>query len=313
MRLAGDDVAVGGAGTDPDADVAGLALNFLGPDGRLLDIYGDGEATRDGDVFVVPFDPAPRTAAYDALQVVRASAVNLGPYMRAARVSRGMLRAFDRAYALSDELEVTVGEASLVGWNEACDGERVCRDPMTCVRGLCDVTGLPAAVCRSARLLVLPTPTDEATSVGATGTVGSGRVGAFFATCAGGQASLGTETVFLLSVPEGRHDLLATTDLSGSGSTDTILYLRRACGDSGTEIACNDDISRTNTQSAIEVRDAMPGNYFLFVELYGGASAAPFELRVTLRPVREAGQSCDEAGLANRCASGACVGGVCAP
>lgn len=306
MRLADNDVAVGAVGMDPDANVRGIAMNFLGPDGALLDIYGDGTATMDGSVYWVFFDPAPTGTSYDEVFVVRNSLITLGAYLRGIRASGAILRVFDSAWATSEPVEVTIEMANLVGYEQACDGMNICRDPMTCTAGTCGLTGLPASVCGAATPIVIATPTDVATSTTVTGTVGSGMIGAFFASCAAGEGSLGSETVYTIDVPAGAYDLLVTTDLPTTGRTDTVLYMRTACGDSGSDVGCSDDISRTNNHSAIDLLNAPAGTYYVLAELFGGATRSPLGLRATLRPVRATGESCDPVGVTSRCAVGAC-------
>lgn len=308
VRLANDDVIIGASGTDPDADAIGVAMNFLGPDGSLLDIYGDGEATMDGDVFTVLFDPAPTTADYVGRGLVLGNEITLAAFLRGARVSAVQLRTFDAAYAQSAVLEVPVEEATLVGLDEACDDERVCRRPMTCSSaGVCEVRGPAAAICTGATVVPIEAPTTVATTATVSGTTGAG-VGQYEQSCAPGDGSLGAEVAYSVVVPEGTFDLIATTDLPGSGSTDTILALRSSCPDGGTELACNDDVAMGNLQSALEQRGLAGGTYYLMVESYGGlaSGSAPHALQVTLRPVLAAGETCDPAGAQNRCAGGAC-------
>ncbi|WP_169791340.1 hypothetical protein [Sandaracinus amylolyticus] len=314
VRLANADVLIGATGEDVDGDAVGVAMNFLGPSGELLDIYGDGAATMDGDVFPVFFDERPTTDAYDGRARVLGNEVTLAAFMRSAMVSRVVLRAFDAAFATSAPLEVEVEEAVLVGLGEACDDERVCRLPMTCGGdGTCTVTGAAAAVCTNATAIAIEAPTTTATTATVTGTTGAGY-GHYEQGCAVGTGSQGAERAYSVVVPEGTFDLIATTDLAGTGSTDTILALRSVCPDSGSELACNDDIAMSNVQSALEERDLAGGTYFLMVEMFGGigSGTAPHALQVTLRPVLDAGATCDPAGVQNRCATGACpAAGVC--
>ncbi|WP_236516050.1 hypothetical protein [Sandaracinus amylolyticus] len=315
VRLANQDVLVGAVGEDAEADAVGVAMNFLGPTGELLDIYGDGAATMDGDVFTVFFDERPTTAAYDGRALVLGSEVTLAAFMRSAMVSRVVLRAFDSAFATSAPLEVEVEEAELVGLGEACDDEHVCRLPMTCGGdGTCTVTGPAAAVCTGATVIAIEAPTTTATTATVTGTTGAGY-GHYEQGCAVGTGSRGAERAYSVVVPEGTFDLIATTDLPGTGSTDTILALRAVCPDSGTELACNDDAAMSNLQSTIEERDLAGGTYFLMVEMFGGigSGTAPHALQVTLRPVLGAGAACDPAGVQNRCATGACPAAAVCP
>mgnify|MGYP000138537073 CR=1 FL=1 len=80
---------------------------------------------------------------------------------------------------------------------------------------------------------------------------------------------------------------------------DTVLYLRRGCEDDA-EVACNDDISRQERNSAlIGVLDA--GTYFLFMDAFGDVDDA-FELALRFDPLCDnecdAGQTvCTDQGL----------------
>jgi len=312
MRLAEDDVMIGATASDPDRDIAGIAMSFRGPTGELLDIFGDGEATLEGDVLVLNFAPAPTGTTYDDYTVIRAADIGLGPYLRAANASAAILRIFDRANASSAQLEVPITEANLVGYHEACDAMNACRSPMLCELGICEVFGPARTVCDTAITLTIETPTTTATSVRQTGTTGAG-LGQYLPTCVEGQGPIGAERVYAVDVPAGAFDMLVTTDLPGSGSTDTILYVRSSCPDSGTELACNDDISGSNPQSSVEIRDIAAGRYSIFLERFGGLASGtiPHELQVTLRPVLATGAACDDTGVTNRCATGTCTASVC--
>jgi hypothetical protein len=314
--LALNDARIAASGMDADADVRGVALNFYGPAGELLDIYGDGAATEDGDVYVVFFDPTPTGTDYAGQAVVLGSQVNLAGYLRAVGATAAGFRVFDEAWALSAPRRVDIAEATLVGFGEECDATRVCRPEMTCVAGICGATGPIGGACGGAIDLMVPAPTEGmATSITRSGTTGAGEGNFAPRECVGdANATIGAETIYRVTVPEGiTADLLVTTDLPGTGMTDTILYVRGACPDSGSQLACSDDIRSGNLRSAVEVRDLAAGNYFVFVERYGGLASGsiPHELRATLRPVLASGATCDMTGTANRCATGTCTAGMC--
>lgn len=312
MRLAEDDVLVGVTATDDDADLAGIAMNFLGPDGELLDIFGDGSATLEGDALVLNFQPAPSGTSYDDYTVIRAVDIGLGAYLRAVGATAAILRVFDTGNASSAQLNVTITEANLVGFEDACDAMNACRSPMQCELGICQVFGPARTVCDSAIELAIETPTTVATSVRRSGTTGAG-LGQYVPSCVDNpNGPIGAERVYAVTVPAGMFDLLVTTNLPGSGTTDTILYVRSTCPDSGTELACNDDIG-ADPHSAVEIRDIAAGRYSIFVERFGGlgSGSIPHELEVTLRPVLATGAACDDTGVTNRCAAGPCAASVC--
>lgn len=312
LRLANNDVLIGADGMDADGNVAGVAMNFLGADGELLDIYGDGEATMDGSVFWAFFDPRITTTAYAGRAVVLSSQVNLGPYLRGVGATAAVLRVFDQSWASSAALEVPIEEATLVGFGEACDDERVCRLPMSCSRttSLCEVVGAARLVCEGGTVVTIDVPTDTATSTTLMGTTGAG-VGQYEPSCAEGMPSIGAERVYIVPVPDGTFDLQVTTDLPGTGMTNTILYARSICPDSGTELACSDDIAAGNIQSSIEIRDRTMGVVYVIVERFGGLGSGTIghAIRFTLRPVRATGETCDPAGVTSRCATGSTCAG----
>jgi len=318
LRLALDDVRIELTGTDPDANVRGVAMNFYGPEG-LLDIYGDGEATEDGDIFVVRFDEPPATGFdWTGGAWVRSDEVNLGPYLRAVSATAVQFRVFDAAWGISDPLMVPIDEATLVGLGETCDDESFCRPELACSTGSCIPSSQIARVCDGAAELVVPATPNMGATVTMMGSTGEGPgVVAVDAMCSPNpNAGIGQETAYKVDVAIDRFDMQITTDLPGSGTTDTILYVRSACPDSGTTLACNDDVDAAamNFQSEIELTDLAAGTYYVFVEQWGGSGTGmgspPHEIGVTLTPVVPSGEVCDEA--TTRCASGmACTAGMC--
>ncbi len=105
IRLVGDDVHIAISGSDPDGDVAGVALNFYGRSG-LLDIYGDGEARENDSVYVVRIAPPPTGTSYDETLIVRGSSVNLAGYLRAVSATRARIRVYDSVQAPSEPRDV---------------------------------------------------------------------------------------------------------------------------------------------------------------------------------------------------------------
>jgi len=317
LRLANDDVRLQLTGTDPDANVRGVAMNFYGPDGELLDIYGDGAATEDGDIFVVRFDEPPATGFdWTGGAWVRTDEVNLGPYLRTVEASAVQFRVFDAAWGVSDPLMVPIEEATLVGLGESCGDEEFCRPELQCMGGMCLPSAEIVAICDGADELVIPATPNMGATVTQTGTTGAGLgVVAVDPMCSPNPNSgIGAETAYKVDVSLDRFDMLITTDLPGSGTTDTILYVRSECPDSGTVLACNDDVDAMamNVQSEIELTDLSAGTYWVFVERWGGLSMGSIahEVGVTITPVVPSGEVCDAA--TTRCASGMpCTDGTC--
>lgn len=317
LRLALDDVRVELTGTDPDANVRGVAMNFYGPDGELLDIYGDGAATEDGDIFVVRFDEPPATGLdWTGGAWIRSEEVNLGPYLRGIEASAVQFRVFDAAWGISDPLMVPIEEATLVGLGETCDEENICRPELACSTGSCIPSSQIARICDGAAELVVPATPNMGATVTMMGSTGAGEgVVAIDAMCAvggDGFAGIGAETAYKVDVAIDRFDMQITTDLPGTGTTDTLVYIRSECPDSGTTLACNDDLAPMNARSQIELTDLSAGTYYVFVERFRGLAMGtiPHEIGVTITPVVPSGEVCDAA--TTRCESGMpCTDGMC--
>ncbi|MFZ5468085.1 MAG: hypothetical protein ACOZIN_01500 [Myxococcota bacterium] len=88
------------------------------------------------------------------------------------------------------------------------------------------------------------------------------------------------EAVYLLSLSATRQVTITTAAVDG-GTADPVLYLRQAPCESGSELACDDQLPPTPESIS---RTLAPGDYFLFVEGYGTAGAGPTEVTVTLGP-----------------------------
>lgn len=315
LRLAGDDVRIQLTGNDPNADVRGVAMNFYGSDGALLDIYGDGAATEDGDIFVVRFDAPPATGMdWTGGAWVYATDINLGPYLRSARVAEVQFRVFDAAWGVSAPLRRPIEEGTLVGLGETCDDDHYCRLEMVCSSGVCVPDAAVGRLCDGAPDISVPATEFMGATVTRMGTTGAGEgLIDIPGDCVRGDvyAGIGAEAVYKVDVPLAAFDLLLTTDLPGTGMTDTILYVRSQCPDSGTLLGCNDDVASGVAGSQLELRDLTMGTYYVFVERYRGLASGtiPHELGVTVRPIVASGQTCDAA--TTRCATGTCTAGMC--
>ena len=89
---------------------------------------------------------------------------------------------------------------------------------------------------------------------------------------------IGPEQVIALHLDH-RADVSAVVE---NNSYDTVLFMRRACDDGGTEIACNDDTN--GVASAISVQGLEPGTYFIFLDGWSGAIGT-CDVVVTVTPV----------------------------
>lgn len=89
----------------------------------------------------------------------------------------------------------------------------------------------------------------------------------------------GAEAAYVIMVPR-PSTLVATT----TGTTDTVVYLRRNCSMAGTELGCNDNdptLTPPGVTSKLTV-DVMPGSYFIVVDGKGLATSGAFTLHVDL-------------------------------
>lgn len=73
----------------------------------------------------------------------------------------------------------------------------------------------------------------------------------------------GADAVYLLSL-----ERASSVRLFLMSQFDGVLHIRRACLDDSSEVACNDD--GPNTRHSTIVRDLTAGDYFVFVDGYGG-------------------------------------------
>jgi large repetitive protein len=81
-------------------------------------------------------------------------------------------------------------------------------------------------------------------------------------TCGGGTLGNGPEVAFVINVMR-PSTLVATTDFPGT-TFDTVLYLRRACTEQGSQLACNDDVPGSG-RSTLTIT-VQPGSYFIVVD-----------------------------------------------
>ncbi len=141
-------------------------------------------------------------------------------------------------------------------------------------------------------------------------------VGAF-STERGSCAGRGPEAVWAFAL-----DAAGCVRLSTAGSAyDTVLHVRRDCGDAASEVACNDDAA--GLQSAVEVEAEAEQTYWVFVDGYSENSAGEYSLSIepcepppptcpddaqcgdrVCGPDPVCGLSCGACGLRERCDDG---------
>jgi hypothetical protein len=304
--LNGINTIVSATATDAEGPIGGYAFSLFNAGGQL-DTNGDGVGNGN-DVFVLPFDSVDTMGTtYTGHSLID------GMQLRVAEVCRGGamctqmgLVVYDQQYATSNMIMVPIHDAVVVGIGQTCDDLHICGGGAVCTMGTCQPTAAATAACGAAQVLTIATPTDTATTATVMGTVPA--TGIFTGSCG---MTTGGEQIWNLTVPAGMYDLALTTrGASTPASSDTELYVRSNCVDSGTELpmGCNDDINTGGMvySSALSFRNIASGTYSIFVEIYPGATTRNYGLTATLTPVLASGAACDPAGVMNRCATGAC-------
>ena len=301
-------VVVDVTGGDADADVASVQITFHGPAGELVDLDGDGERTA-ADVLSGGFD----RPVSGALRFTERATLAVSSSAALASASEAWVRLVDASGTPSEADTVTpVLVGAIVGNGEACDATHVCGAELTCPGGMCVPSAERVGVCSAAAPIELQRPTATTTSTSVMGVLMTGT-GLFGGPCG---ATIGREDVYRAVIPEGRFDLVATTDVDGTGvAVDTVLYVRRVCTDPATTppeegVGCSDDLEAGSLRSRLEWRDVPPGELFFFVEDWGGVPVdemtSRYELRVSLRPVIASGEACDPDEVIDRCEGEPC-------
>ena len=269
-------------GMDPEGNAAGMLVRpYVGE--TLVDLNGDMRADRGSDYIDAAFERVSGNFSGSRGISINPDGTNFLTYLfRGFGIDRVRVEVYDSTYALAEEIDATLTDSAAT------------------------------AACGRAMPINVPMPAGMATSASATGTLivptrSYDEFGLFWGSCAPGQQGLGAEGVHAIVVPEGRFDLRLSTNAPGSRSTDTVLYVRSDCDARESELGCSQDVG-SDRQSEVLLTDVAPGTYYAFVEQFDiGMAASPYELVATLIPVLESGATCDPAGVANRCGTGACA------
>lgn len=313
-----DSIRIDVRGGDAGRDASGVVLTFHGPAGELVDVNGDGLFDA-GDVVTGDFD-RPVVGATTFAETATLASTGTGG---AATIG---VRIIDRAGVLSDRTIATPARVGrVVGIGEGCDATNVCGPELACDgTSMCAPAPDRALACAAPTVLELTAPTDGRATTATRQSVLTAGPGLFSAPvlCEDSgtphEATGGREDLYALHVPAGRFDLILTTDSPGTAGAsprepDTILYVRRSCGDALSAIAteCNDDIETdVNLRSRVVLSDLSDVTLTAFVEIFNGApddgDGLRYEIAATLRPVLDTGASCDPAGIENRCTLGEC-------
>jgi hypothetical protein len=106
-----------------------------------------------------------------------------------------------------------------------------------------------------------------------TGNIGTGQSSLVSQGCNG----TGVERVFQLHLDEARAIQISTN--FPETTLDTVVYIRSACTDSGTELGCNDDVGNELTSTLL--LDSVPaGDYFVVVDGSSAGATGDFKLEV---------------------------------
>jgi len=296
-------------GGDVDGDGAGVLVEFLNAAGDPIsfDLGGGTPTTElsfafdDSVAGMTTFTATSTVGGFEDLpEIVDAVSARIRIYDRTGEDSESVVAPF----------------ADRVGLGETCDGTMtICNPGLVCEATVC---ALPAAVvtaCAASTALVLnaaPSATEPSVT---TLTANIGLAGVLVAPCQ--DNTPGAEALYTITVPAGSFDLLVTTAGTVTAETDTVVYLMSTCGDTfgSPENYCADDVeAMVDLSSALEVRDIAAGDYTLAFEIYDTVEAATdLDGTVTLRPVLDAGATCDPAGVNNRCSTGACPSSMLCP
>lgn len=305
-RISGLDAIVEGSGMDAEGNVAGLSVFLYNAAGRInLGGAPNGIELR-----------APEAAgmmSWTARITVPGAELPLVEFCRRMDIActgAGIV-AFDEFYAVSAERRVMFEMAEVVGFGDTCDMDHICAAGLVCGTMMtCEATPAAIAACMGATAIAVPPPTTMVTRASAMTMLPDTGRGTF--TAPSGcvmmpTATDGQERIFRVDVPAGTYDLTFTTDLPGTGATDTVLYVRGDCGDPTDNLGCMDDIDTAGMEygSRVTVMNATEGDYYAVLESYNGAGG-PAEIEASLRPVLATGATCDPTGMQNRCAMGAC-------
>lgn len=276
--------------TDAEGPILGYALQLFTAAGQI-DLDGDGDADTQ-DILPFGWEMVTGTNPYVGSSVVTPDmdGYRLAEYCAAIGCTEAGIAVFDQQYAGSAFLRVPITPPELSGVGDPCDGVGlVCASGLNCVSGTCAVSARVATACMMATPIVIDEPVDDTPTTATVSGVLNRGAGAFYSPCSEGTNveanSIGREAIYRIDIEEaGEYRLDLTTALPGTGTRNTILYVRGDCADSrpASSLGCNDDAAGG---SASEVSlEVGPGTYYVFVEFFDGVmtASAAFDLQATL-------------------------------
>jgi len=216
----------------------------------------------------------------------------------------------------STSLASGAAHAALTPWATAgqpCDAARTapdaCLGDLVCVGSACAASEVAQAACAGAPAIPLGTRVS--------GIAAELVSDAFEGSCCAERG--GADRVFRVVLPElagsvVAWDLVATTapettpyDLHSE--LDSYLYIRGACLDPATELACGDDVTDTDLRSEIAASNLAPGTYYLYLDTGfppQNGSGAAYTLLARARAVLAPGAACTAGSAEHRCQTGSC-------
>ena len=271
---------ISGDGSDPSGNVSGFQVTFLDSDGD--EIMADGSYWGSATEFAVGTawsleDETDFLATGNIYTVDFWTGTDFLPE-GATGVSVALL---DTAGNTSDAIDAQWIEMPEIAADAECDPVGAVD---MCVEGLtCDFEDeicldLGGEVCGGAlRAITSGTPVTVELEEVVDAPNSYYPVGSIFA---GSCAGRGPEEVLMLEVAAA-SSITVTTSGDEEGA-DTVLYIRSACGDTESELDCNDD-TEEDLYSSVTVESADAGTYYIFADTYG--SAATFTVTATVTPL----------------------------
>lgn len=143
-----------------------------------------------------------------------------------------------------------------------CDARGATSTSSDCPRGCTAGTGCnPLTACALAVQGTVPVGSPQRLD-----TCGAGDNSVFNAGCTSVERS-GPDVIARLEVPVRADYRIELRRLDGGSGTDPVLYVRAACADGATELACNDDAVSGIVSSRIDIT-LEPGDYFLMLDTF---------------------------------------------
>jgi|GEM_PF-4093172 len=198
-------------------------------------------------------------------------------------VTKVRLQLVDSGGNRSDPLEISLESPTQVGADESCDPDVIattCGDELACAKDpedafLCtDRSAARLQKCDAAPVI----------RVGETvsGALWGDNLWTPFAECSPVSASMerheGPDAIVRLEVEELTETLRLTTDLPGTKTGHTALYVLSSC-ESEEFFACNDEYMNGIAHTTLTMKNVLPGTYFVVVDTASGAG--PFELKAS--------------------------------